>query len=228
MPSSLRFMLPNLLVAFAALLTACATSRFASGGLRFDLAALAQTPNPPVVNRAVSPLADNERRGIRFDSRPFDGLLWLPGVSFTTGVIEFDVRGKDEFQRSFVGLAFHGANDSTFEAVYFRPFNFRAADPVRRSHAVQYIAHPQHTWKRLRQEQPDVYEAGLSLAPDPAGWFHVRLVVQASQVQVFVNDATTPSLSVTPLRAALGQKIGLYVADNSDGDFANLRISSQM
>gem|GEM_PF-6071604 len=29
-----------------------------------------------------------------------------------------------------------------YEAVYFRPFNFRSSDPVRKGHAVQYVANP--------------------------------------------------------------------------------------
>ena len=34
------------------------------------------------------------------------GIAWMKGKTFTNGVIEFDVRGKDQFQASFVGIAF--------------------------------------------------------------------------------------------------------------------------
>jgi hypothetical protein len=58
-------------------------------------------------------------------------VAWLDGVELATGTLEVDVRGKDVLQQSFLGLAFAGVNDSTFEAVYLRPFNFRAREPNR-------------------------------------------------------------------------------------------------
>jgi hypothetical protein len=51
------------------------------------------------------------------------------------------IRGKDVREQSFVGVAFH-VQGTTYHAVYFRPFNFRVDDPVRRSHTVQYISSP--------------------------------------------------------------------------------------
>ena len=60
-----------------------------------------------------------------------------------------DIRGKDVMQQSFVGVAFHGVNNETLDAVYFRPFNFRSDDPVRKVHAVQYISHPNYPWHRI-------------------------------------------------------------------------------
>src|ERR1700753_392814 len=68
---------------------------------------------------------------IHMNEAPGDGVAWIKGQSFTEGTIEVDIRGKDVFQQSFVGMAYHGSNDSTFEAVYFRPFNFHSADPAR-------------------------------------------------------------------------------------------------
>ncbi len=67
------------------------------------------------------------------------GLVWIEGSDFGEGTIEVDVRGKDVLQQSFVGVAFHGKDDKTYESVYLRPFNFRADDPVRHQHAVQYM-----------------------------------------------------------------------------------------
>src|ERR1700722_18765388 len=68
-----------------------------------------------------------------------DGVAWINNLELTNGAIEVDIKGKDTFQLSFVGIAFHGVDDSTFEAVYFRPFNFHSPDPVRKTHAVQYV-----------------------------------------------------------------------------------------
>jgi hypothetical protein len=68
--------------------------------------------------------------------------LILSGIDFSNGVIEFDVKGKNVVQQSFVGVAFHHQDEKTFDAVYFRPFNFSNPDTARRRRAVQYISMP--------------------------------------------------------------------------------------
>ena len=80
-------------------------------------------------------------------------------------------------QQSFLGIAFHVVDWTTYDAVYFRPFNFRAASEEQRSHAVQYISHPGNTWQKLRAERPGQFEKAIDPAPDPDGWFHARIVV---------------------------------------------------
>jgi len=101
--------------------------------------------------------------------------------------------------QSFVGIAFHGVDSTTYDAIYFRPFNFKTPDPARHSHAVQYISNPTYTWQRLRTERPGVFEQPVSPAPDPNQWFHVRVVVASPKVSVFVGDAKQPSLVVDQL-----------------------------
>ena len=112
-----------------------------------------------VVNRTVS--ISNGQDGspvIHLDERDGDGVAWIKGKAFSQGAIEFNLRGKDVLQRSFVGIAFHGVNDTTYEVIYFRPFNFRATDPLRKSHAVQYTALPKYDWFSLRASFPGQYE----------------------------------------------------------------------
>ena len=156
-----------------------------------------------------------------------DGVAWINGQVFGEGTIEVDIRGKDAFQQSFVGIAFHGVDDSSFEAVYFRPFNFRSSDPARVLHAVQYVAPPVYDWSKLRQEHPNVYEKPVSPAPDPNDWFHIRIVVGADSVRVFVNEATVPSIQVAPIVHRAGRKIGYWVGNGSSGDWKNLHITSK-
>ena len=52
---------------------------------------------------------------------------------------------KKLVSRRFV--VFRAADAQTHDAVYFRPFNFRASDPARRDHAVQYVSHPRSPWQ---------------------------------------------------------------------------------
>ena len=189
-----------------------------------DLPRLAQGKGLQVFNRSVSTLSDGARKGLRLSEQPGDGVAYLEGVEFASGTIEFDVRGKDVQQQSFVGIAFHGVDGTTFDAIYFRPFNFRTEDLARRARAVQYISRPIYDWQKLRAEHPGMYEQPVNPAPDPNGWFHARVVVAGSKVSVFVGDATEPSLVVNPLSERTKGLVGLWVGNNSAGDFANLRI----
>lgn len=160
---------------------------------------------------------------VHLDGKPGDGLLWLRDVDFTSGKIECDIMGQDIQGRSFVGLAFHGLNDSTFDAVYFRPFNFQNGD--RSGHSVQYISHPTYTWFKLREEHPGKYENNLNPVPDPEEWFHVSIEVDYPEVEVYVNDSDVPSLKVTQLSSQKHGWIGFWVGNNSEGSFKNLKIT---
>jgi hypothetical protein len=187
-----------------------------------DLVALVEAKGLKVFNRSLSAL--DGKKGVRLGEGDGEGLAYLEAVEFANGAIEFDVRGKDVQGRSFVGVAFHGLDEKTYDAIYFRPFNFKAEDPARRAHAVQYISHPTYTWNKLRTEQPEKYEKPISPAPDPNDWFHARIVVASPKVSVFVNDAKEPSLVVDQLSDRKKGLTGLWVGNGSSGDFANFKI----
>ena len=189
-----------------------------------DLARLAESKGFKVFNRSVSSFADGGKKGVRLNEGPGDGVAFLPGIEFTNGTIECDLLGKDVQQQSFVGLAFHGVDGTTLDAIYFRPFNFKAEDPARRSHGVQYVSHPVYTWQKLRDEQPGKYEQSLNPAPDPNAWFHARVVVASPKVSVFVGDAKEPVLVVNQLSDRRRGLVGLWVGNTSGGDFANVKI----
>jgi len=178
-----------------------------------------------VFNRSVSGLTDGRRKVTRLSENQGDGLAYLPAIEFTNGTLELDIKGKDVQQQSFVGVAFHGLDDSTYDAIYFRPFNFRTEDAARRIRAVQYIAHPTNTWEKLRTEQPGKYEKGVNPVPDPNDWFHARVVVASPKVSVYVNDAKQPCLTVEQLSNRKKGWVGLWVGNTSGGDFANFKIT---
>jgi|SRR5262245_42509466 len=189
-----------------------------------DLAALAEGKGLKVFNRSLSALSDGAKKGVRLSESPGDGVAYLEGFEFADGAIEFDIRGKDVQQQSFVGVAFHGLDEKIYDAVYFRPFNFKTEDQARRIRAVQYISHPTYTWQKLRTEQPGKYEKAISPVPDPNGWFHARVVVASPKVSVFVNDAKEPCLVVDQLSDRKKGLVGLWVGNTSGGDFASLKI----
>jgi hypothetical protein len=195
------------------------------------LAGAAQTARPvdfanvtmKPVNREVTRLP--ERGGVHLSAKEGSGVVWIDGTDFSEGTIELDVRGKDVLQQSFVGVAFHRRDDRTYEAVYLRPFNFQAADPVRHNHAVQYVAVPEFDWPVLREKFPEEFERPVGPSMKPADWVPLKVVVTRERIQVFAGAVTTPTLDVRKLGQLDRGMIGLWVGNNSDGDFANLRIT---
>jgi hypothetical protein len=151
------------------------------------------------------------------------GLALPRGVELATGTIEIDLKGKS-VRPSFVGVAFNVADEKTFEAVYFRPFNFKAMGEFT-GRAVQYIAWPEHPWDQLRQARPAQFEGPISPVPDPDGWFRARIEISAKQVRVFINDRKEACLTVARLaRSDKARPVGLFV-DTGDGLYRNIRIT---
>jgi len=191
---------------------------------QIDLAERLAAGKLRAVNRDISRLPGN-RPGVHVTEKAGPGVVWIEGSDLSEGTIEVDVRGRDVLQQSFVGVAFHRKDDNTYEAVYLRPFNFRAEDPVRHQHAVQYVAIPDYDWPRLRKEFPEEFENPVDPSVVPTEWVPLRVVVKGQTVQVYVGAVKSPTLEVRKLGSLDRGLIGLWVGNNSDGDFANLRIT---
>jgi hypothetical protein len=164
-------------------------------------------------------LTDGSKQGLSTD-----GILWLKGVSFKIGTVDVDLRGKDVFQQSFLGIAFHGVDTTTNDVIYFRPFNFQTTDTLRRKHSVQYISEPDFPWDKLRKEHPLVYENAVNPFPQATAWFHARIVINADDITVYVDHSNQPSLTVKKLNNRQEGLIGLW-SSGLPGDFANLVIT---
>lgn len=191
----------------------------------YNLSAFYQHNRLEAYNRKVGILEDDLENGIKISEQQGEGVVWLKDVTFDQGSIEIDLRGKDEFQKSFLGIAFQGKDSLSYEGVYFRPFNFKADNPERKSHAVQYISHPKNPWRVLRQNSPGVYENFITPVVDPNAWFHARIELKDNIVSVYVNNHKTPTLVVKRLATIPGRKLGLWVGDGSGGEFANLKVT---
>lgn len=197
-----------------------------ANSVNYDLYSLSENNKLEIFNRKVSTFSEKDKKGIRFSKNENDGIAWLKHVIFSDGIIELDIRGKDEFQQSFVGIAFHGNDNNTLDAIYFRPFNFQSTDSVRKIHAVQYISQPDYPWEVLREKFNGKYENSIIPSPNGNEWFHVKIIVKYPHITVFVNGNQEPSLNVEKLNNRTSGKIGLWVGNNSDGDFANFQIMS--
>jgi len=194
--------------------------------VRFDLADLCRKNQFETINRQLSWFYEGDKKAVSLSKNAGEGIVWIRGIEFSNGTIEIDIRGKDFYQESFAGIAFHGSDIDTLDAIYFRPFNFQSSDSVRRTHAVQYISHPEFPWSVLRDKYTGNYEKQVTPTPDGNEWFHVRIAVHYPDVTVYVNGSDIPCLSIKKLNGRRTGKIGLWAGNNSDGDFANLVIST--
>ncbi len=191
-----------------------------------DLTAVGKDPRWKIFGRTTSIVDMKGKHALHLSEGPGNGVAWLDGYDFANGVIELDVLGRSApIQGSFVGVAFRVVDGQMHDAVYFRPFNFRATDSTRHSHAVEYVSHPQWTWQRLRTEHPGMYERAVIPEPDGDEWFHVRVVVERPKVSVFVNGRTEPCLVVDELSDRSHGSLGVWVGEGSAGYFANLRVT---
>ena len=152
-------------------------------------------------------------------------LYWVKDINFKNGTIELDIKGKDVSGESFVGVAFHGIDSETYDAIYFRPFNFRNLE--RKDRAVQYIAKPAHDWDLLREKHPRKYEHAIVPDTDPNRWFHVKIVILYPSIKVYVNGSTESTLEVEQISKRKGGLLGLWV-DSADGWFKNVTITDKL
>jgi hypothetical protein len=96
-----------------------------------DLAQVADGKAWVVHNATTEAVEVDGRRAVRLKAKGdsaagIAGLALANGLEFITGTIELTMKGKNVKQGSFLGVAFNVAGEKTFEAVYFRPFNFKA------------------------------------------------------------------------------------------------------
>ena len=201
------------------------TFSYAQKVQKFNLCKLFQNEKLIIINRELTAIDPLTNKYIQVSEKENEGIIWLPIKDFRTGTIKIEMRGKDVLQKSFIGIAFHGKDDTTYDAVYCRPFNFLATDPVRKIHAIQYISHPIYTWKKLREERNGIFEKEIKNPPDPNDWFTMTLVIENKTIKAFINDAEIPSLEVEKLTTIQSGKLGIFVGGGSGGDFQNVFIN---
>jgi hypothetical protein len=134
----------------------------------------------------------------------------LKDITFADGTIELDV---NTIGRGAPGIAFRQQDESNFELLYLRPDPncpaFRAC--------VQYApqTHGVLLWDLFPQ-----YENRAPLREN--GWNHLRMVVSGRRMNVFVNDAASPTLQVGSLE---GDAMSGGLTLQGPATFANLVIT---
>ncbi len=196
------------------------------GQQKMNLETAFQEQQIKAVNRTLS-LYENHEGAVEMNAAEGDGLAVLKEIAFETGTIEVELLGGNNPGRSFIGLAFNIQDEETFEAVYFRPFNFVATEQARKDHMVQYVNHPEYTWYKLREERTMEFENEIPPPPDPDDWFKAIIKVSGTSVEVMVEGKTEPVLKVERLTSLKSDKIGLWVGNGSSGRFRNLHIHEE-
>ena len=127
------------------------TLSYAQKDQKFNLYKLFQKDKLTIINRGITAIDSLSYQYIQVSENENEGIIWLPLNDFKTGTIKIEMRSKHVLQKSFIGVAFHGQDNTTYDAIYCRPFNFLVTDSVRKIHAIQYVSHPIYTWKKLRE-----------------------------------------------------------------------------
>jgi len=185
----------------------------------------------------VTPASHEGKRGIRIVEESMgraDAIVLLPYAKFRNGTIEVELAGDvrsdaSEEMRGFVGIAFRVSDvDGAFhyECIYLRPTNGRADEQLRRNHSVQYVSHPEYTWRRLRDEYPGVYESYADLVPGE--WTQVRIVVTGRRAELFLHGGGQPVLIVRDLKGEVDRGgVALWIGQGTVAHFRDLRITPE-
>ena len=176
-----------------------------------------------VVNREIAS-TDASSNAISINAKEGVGLAYIEDAELRFGTFEIDIKGENNPGRSFVGVAFNIQNDTTYEAIYFRPFNFQSEEKIRREHSVQYISVPKYDWRILRTNHEGQFEAEYDRQPSPDDWFTVKIKVEEKRVVVYDRETDQELLSVKRLQQPISNRIALWAGNGSKGSFRNLKI----
>jgi len=134
----------------------------------------------------------------------------LKGITFSDGTIEFDI---NTIGRGMPGIAFRQQDEGNFELLYLRP---DPSCPAFRA-CLQYTprTHGVMLWDLFPQ-----FQARAPLREN--GWNHIKMVVSGRRMNVFVNDAPSPTMEVGSLEGD-ALKGGLHL--QGPATFANMVIT---
>jgi hypothetical protein len=103
--------------------------------------------------------------------------------------------------------------------------NGRIQDQAMRNHSAQYVSSPGYGWKKLREENPWVYESHVDL--EPGKWTHLKIVVSGDKAQLHVNGAAQPTLIVNDLKRGKSRgAVALWAHCTTEAYFSKLKMAA--
>jgi hypothetical protein len=206
-----------------------------------DMAALATSGNGWTLhNLTATAINKDQRSGVQLEVQDrtaakgigTGGVAYFDTPSISAGTIEFTAWGEPN---GGYGIAFAGEDLLTHESVYFRPYAFSNSPknaPVGewvegRDDAVQYVAHPEFGWHKLRNDVGThcIYEK-LVTGVQPERWFRIHVRFDEEIVEVWVEDQLQPCLSIKRLHAGRGGQVGLWVGNGAPAIFGSLQVTT--
>jgi hypothetical protein len=160
---------------------------------------------------------------VQLDAAPGAGFAWIKALDMNEGCLSLEVKGSNEFGRSFVGVAFRGVDADIYDTVYVRPFVFQSENPEYVANGLQYMSMPEFGWPVLRHRSPGVYEKPIGSRPKPTDWVHLEVKFGGGRLRATVNRATTPQLDLPLLTTQTAGRVALWVGNNSSGSFRNVQ-----
>lgn len=142
------------------------------------------------------------------------GIALSPEPAFADGIIEFDVAIHG--QSGFAGVVFRSETPDDYELIYLRTHRSRQWD------ALQYT--PMFAGQEAWQLYTGPGYNGVAELPLNR-WVHIRVVVEGVRAQVFVDNATTPQLTVTDLKRPWARgRVGLWGRSGA-ANFSNFKVT---
>lgn len=179
-----------------------------------------ESDNFEPINNINITIDEKSENTVTLDAKPEGGIALLKNVNFDEGIINLELKGENKPGGSFVGIAFNIQNDSTYECVYFRPFNFKSKE--KKYNAIQYISQPKHKWHILRKNFKGRYEANYPKSPPADDWFAITLKIDDKKIALYDKKTTIRLLIIDRLQKQVSNKIGLWTGNNSKGEFKNM------
>ncbi|NOT08581.1 MAG: hypothetical protein HOP28_10305 [Gemmatimonadales bacterium] len=129
------------------------------------------------------------------------GVALSRSATFRNGTLEFDMAAGPKSNN--LGIAFRAERPDAFEVLFFRPGASGTIDATQYAPAINGVA---AAWQ--------IYHgagANARATLPREAWIHVKLQVVADSAIVYLNNATTPTLTIPRLRlAGSGTGIGLW------------------
>lgn len=144
-------------------------------------------------------------------------LAYKPGINFKDGIIEMDVADMTP-KGGFVGLAFRIRDAHHYETVYFRPGSSGTVN------AIQYMPEKKAEFNWWDYESTK-YQAKAILPQSK--WFHIKVVVQGSKMEVYVDNAAKPSMVYAGLDPSLKSgAVGYWLGNCPGAAYKNLVVKA--
>ena len=143
------------------------------------------------------------------------GRAEINDLTFTNGTIEYDVAFDQS--RSFVDVHFRSADMDNAEKVYIRPHQSGNPD------ANQYtpVYHGSSAWQ--------LYHHGFGSKVNYRfdDWNHVKIKVSGKQGQVFINDMTTPVITINEFLGPANSGSISFGSSNKHSCYTNIKVTKE-